>query len=516
MDDWAELGRALDALAASGSAEVREDGEWLPEFAVLHCEVRGQGKTSLVHLWSDGRNLTRRILRIKKQSEQHIILEVQRFGRSKPSRLEFLRTEGTRSSGRIARAEFRVRFRRVLSERFPDAIFECLTISPDLGHSFSGLYVRGRMHEGRSSWAVLAVPPREGAAGIDGMLTFGILWLDWTRSHAERHAVEGLRLFVPEGTSRFLRERVMSLSSAARTEIFEFREQDGRIHKMDTADGNLESLLATRRTSESVLAAARAAAERIPVLASALSTETRIEVRALPGMKEVGFYFRGFEFARWSIERMLFELVDTRQRFTAGTQPALERLLRQLNQHRDELASETNHPLYRAAPERWLETIILKDPTRLDAQLDSQHVYSQVPTVTAGDRGVLDLLGVTRRGRLVVIELKASENIQMPIQAVDYWLRVRRHQREGDFQRCGYFVGREIDPRPPLVWLVAPALQFHSATDRLLKYLSPEIQVTRIGLNENWRRGLRVVYRQQGFPRAEDSLGRKEKGKRTE
>jgi hypothetical protein len=35
---------------------------------------------------------------------------------------------------------------------------------------------------------------------------------------------------------------------------------------------------------------------------------------------------------------------------------------------------------------------------------------------------------------LVVIELKASEDIQMPVPAVDYWLRVRRHLRDGDFQ----------------------------------------------------------------------------------
>ncbi len=109
---------------------------------------------------------------------------------------------------------------------------------------------------------------------------------------------------------------------------------------------------------------------------------------------------------------------------------------------------------------------------------------------------MIDLLGVTRRGRLVVIELKASEDIQLPMQAVDYWLRVRRHQRDGDFERCGYFVGVPLDPRPPLVWLVAPALRFHSATETLLKYLSPEIQVTRIGLNEHWRRGLKVMFRQ--------------------
>jgi hypothetical protein len=167
-----------------------------------------------------------------------------------------------------------------------------------------------------------------------------------------------------------------------------------------------------------------------------------------------------------------------------------------LERHRRSETEETNHPLYRSAPERWLETLILEDSTKLDAQLDPRHLYSQIPALAAGDRGVIDLLGVTLRGRLVVIELKASEDIQLPIQAVDYWLRVRRHQREGNFQRNGYFAGVELDPRPPLVWLVAPGLRFHPSTDTLLKYLAPEIQITRIGLNENWRRGLQIIFRQ--------------------
>jgi hypothetical protein len=75
-------------------------------------------------------------------------------------------------------------------------------------------------------------------------------------------------------------------------------------------------------------------------------------------------------------------------------------------------------------------------------------------------------------------------------------LRVRRHQRDKDFQRFGYFSGVEIDPRSPPVWLVAPAFRFHSAAEILQKYLSPELQITRIGLNENWRRGIKVMLRQ--------------------
>jgi hypothetical protein len=47
-----------------------------------------------------------------------------------------------------------------------------------------------------------------------------------------------------------------------------------------------------------------------------------------------------------------------------------------------------------------------------------------------------------------------------------------------------------------LVYLVAPALRFHPATDGLLSYLAPELEIVRVGLAESWRRGVRVVMRQ--------------------
>jgi len=498
MNDWAELGRALDAMAACGKAEVREDGEWLAELASLHCELHNLDKSPLVHLWSGERNLTRRILRIRERTEGRIVLDVQRFGRAKPGRLEFLRTDSRRSAGRITREQFRARFGRMLAERFPDAVAESLTSAPDLEHSLSGLYVRGRMREGARAWAVLAVSPAENTTAIEGILTFGILWLDWTRDHAERGAIGGLRLFVPEGTSGRLRERATALSSAARTEIYEFREPDGQIEKMDPADaGNLESWLLPRRETESLLRAARDAVARIPWLAPKLTAEAGdVRMAAAPGANEVALSYRGLDFARWSADGIRFGLGESKADLTEANEAALERLIGRLELHRNSLSSETSHSLYRAAPERWMETLVLDDPTKLDAQLDPRHLYSQVPALAAGDRGVLDLLGVTRRGRLVVMELKASEDIQMPMQAVDYWLRVRRHQREGEFERYGYFTGVELDPKPPLIWLVAPALRFHSAMDTLLPYLSSEIQVTRVGLNEKWRRGVKVMFRQ--------------------
>lgn len=498
MDEWAELDRALGAMQASGRAEIHEDGEWLAEFSSLRCEVRRSGKDSLVHLWSGERNLTRRVLRIRERSDDRIVLDVQRFGRPRPGRLEFLRTDSARSAARISREQFRARLHRILAERFPDSEVDSLTSAADLEHSFSGLYVRGRMREGSHAWALLAASRGASAAAIEGMLAFGILWLDWTRAHANRHAVEGLRLFVPAGSSRVLRERVLALSSSAQTEVFEFQEPDWQVQKTDPADsGNLESWLAPHRDCESAMRMAHEAAGRVPVLADESSEAARnTQYRVLPGAREVALCFRGLEFARWSKDGVRFGLGDSRENLTTSREAALERLLQRLDLHRNSHSSELSNALYRLAPERWLESLLIEDPTRLDALLEPRYLYSQVPAMTAGDRGVVDLLAVTRRGRLVVIELKASEDIQLPIQAVDYWLRVRRHQREGDFTRYGYFAGCEIDPAPPLLWLAGPSLRFHSTIGTLLKYLSPEIQVTRIGLNENWRRGIKVVFRQ--------------------
>jgi len=76
MNDWAELGRVLENLTVSGRGEIREDGGWFADLAGLYCELHTQGKNPLVQLWTGERNLTRRILRIREQSENRIVLEV--------------------------------------------------------------------------------------------------------------------------------------------------------------------------------------------------------------------------------------------------------------------------------------------------------------------------------------------------------------------------------------------------------------------------------------------------------
>jgi hypothetical protein len=205
--------------------------------------------------------------------------------------------------------------------------------------------------------------------------------------------------------------------------------------------------------------------------------------------------FRGLAFARWDDGVVHFGVADRREKLSVASRPALERLLYDLETYRNPAASDTRHPLYRAQPEGWLESLVRQGVTRSDAALDSRFVYAQVFANNCGEHGILDVLTVTRAGHLAILELKASEHIHLPLQAADYWLRMRRHLQQGDFPRYGYFTGIELQQTSPLAYLVEPELRFHPSTDVLLRYLCPEMEVVRVGLAESWRRGLRVVHR---------------------
>ncbi len=113
--------------------------------------------------------------------------------------------------------------------------------------------------------------------------------------------------------------------------------------------------------------------------------------------------------------------------------------------------------------------------------------------------------------RLAVVELKADEDIHLPLQGLDYWARVAWHHARGEFQRFGYFSGRELTMERPLLFLVAPALHVHPATDILMHYVTPEIEWTVVGIDERWRDGVKAVFRkrsgQASTPRTEKTGG---------
>jgi hypothetical protein len=120
------------------------------------------------------------------------------------------------------------------------------------------------------------------------------------------------------------------------------------------------------------------------------------------------------------------------------------------------------------------------------------------------------MLTLDRNGRLAVIELKAGEDLHLPLQALDYWIRVRalnsdRQPAAGNeggrplsaFERQGYFAGAEVSTLPPRLLLAAPALRIHPANEPVLRYFSPQVEWELIAVTEHWRRELKVVFRKR-------------------
>jgi hypothetical protein len=137
----------------------------------------------------------------------------------------------------------------------------------------------------------------------------------------------------------------------------------------------------------------------------------------------------------------------------------------------------------------------------VDATLLAEPVYGQVPAFAGGERGVLDLLAADRSGRLTILELKASADLHLPLQALDYWIRVKWHLDREEFSINGYFPGLRLRPEPPRLLLISPSLEFHATTETILSFYAPHIEVERIGLGVEWRRGLQVMFRLAGAER---------------
>ena len=133
-------------------------------------------------------------------------------------------------------------------------------------------------------------------------------------------------------------------------------------------------------------------------------------------------------------------------------------------------AADRQNPLYLRHPEAWLESQVRRGIEQIDANFYPAPVYGQVPQFAGGERGVMDLLAADRDARLAVIEVKAVEDIHLPLQALDYWMRVKWHLDRNEFSGRGYFPAIGAwRRRSPRLMLVAPALDFHPSNEVVLR-----------------------------------------------
>jgi hypothetical protein len=489
-----------DFLSESPNAVVIEDGMVSFDLGTAKYAISSDHGKCLLHLWSEERNAVRRVVEAETKNGT-LKLSVQKFGQARPLKLEICsdRDRRTSTAKKSARAAYQRMLHRVLQRAYPGFTIEKLTSAADLEHSFGPAYTRGLLRKGRSAFAIVGVNAQEVQSSIDAALTVGLLWLDLCRERNDSFVVEGLKLFFPPSTSATVRARIAHLNHhAAKFHLYEVEERDEVVHEFDTTDaGNIATRLV--RCPDDSAARQRFAATITRVTAIVPNAEV-----VVLSSSEVAFRLHGLEFARarnalapgsfQQQQEITFGAGAYETALTADNEEQFAELMRRVLESRRPGGNRYD-ALWRMQPERWLESLIVRDISAFDSRLDPAFVYSQVPAFAASDRAMIDVLTCTRAGRLAVLELKASEDLHLPLQGLDYWSRVNWHHQRGEFQKFGYFSGRELSPEPPLLMLVAPALQVHPATDTLLRFMSTAIDCTLIGVDENWRNGVRVIFR---------------------
>ena len=492
-----------DFLNGARAAVVVEDGAIAFDLASAKYSISGEYSKCLLHLWSNERNVVRRVLDAEVKATT-LRLQVQRMGQTRPTRLDFCRDRDRRSPAarRAARIAYEPRLRRALERNFPEWTVVRLTTSVDLEHSFGPAYLRGWLRQGQRALAIVGANDQETQSTVDGALTCGILWLEACRlAQRERRVVEGLAIIVPKGMVTLTQQRMAHLHpTAAKWSLYEFDQREDALVPADTGDhGNLATRLV--HAVDEALARDRFAESIGRIRGILPQSEVVVLTPAL-----ISFRRHGLEFAQARIahdprnfqsgEEIAFGVGPEERVLEASNETEFADLVRLAAavRHQD---GPKNHALWRMHPERWLESLVFANIAALDGRLRPESIYAQVPAFAAADRAMIDILATTRDARLAVIELKADEDIHLPLQGVDYWSRVAWHQSRGEFAQFGYFPGREISSQKPLLMLVAPALHVHPTTDTILRYLSPEIDWELLGIDERWREEIRVVFRKR-------------------
>lgn len=544
-----QIARTIEEfLTAHERSVVAEEGRVLFDLRSAKYSLTTEHGRCTLQLWDGDRNIVRRVSAATARGTAgaaSLRLTVHRFGQASTASLDILadrdrRTPSTREAVRTRYLKTLERAAMRGTEDWGDWKIDGLRTAMDLEKSFGPAYARGSLVNGQQAWALIGVNREETQTMIDGVLTVGVLWLAHCRENAGgRRLYRGLRIVVPRGMAALTASRLAWMNpDAAQWELWELDERTEELAQRDPADhGNLATRLL--HAPDEAAARERFADASAKVMALVPEKARAIVEHRVRSAAEIGFLLHGLEFARVRIgyagnsfnrhQEITFGAGANETPLTEENADALRGLVARLCERRRAIARAAHDagtsagggahspqskrspsdPLYRMAPERWLESVLRRDVTVIDRHLDAMHVYTQVAAFAATDRGMLDLLSVDRDGRLAVIELKADDDLHLALQGLDYWIRVRWHHMQttdasgspafglGEFQRHGYFPGVRLSPAAPKLYLVAPALRIHPATETVLRYLSPRVEWELVALNERWREEVNVVWRKR-------------------
>jgi hypothetical protein len=359
---------------------------------------------------------------------------------------------------RRRRRAFQSQLEKALMRYFGTRSIQRQSLYTDRTHGIGGAYPRFLI----GSRAVIAVDPDESSATVNAVLRSAVLWSRLVRRR--------IAVVIPQNRAQTLQDRLDVLANVRR--MFDWLQWNGEEVTLLGASG-LQQQTAVHEY----------APPNVATQVAALISSAGFPLHAVPNIssRAVSIRFRGIEVAlvrEGSVEYPLGQPV----------QQVVEDLA-SVRQH------GSSHPLARAHEERWLESNVIGDIGRVLPSIHREHVYPQVPSFVGAERNIIDILTVTQGGRLVVMEIKASPDPDLPFQGLDYWIAVERHRKAGDFQRKGYFGGVTLRNEPALLVLVAPLLAFHKTFDRLVSLFPKEVPLMQLGLNQTWKKEIKILRR---------------------
>jgi hypothetical protein len=387
-------------------------------------------------------------------------LRVSQRTRSMPDELVLYPGEQLPSKAGLRRRRrlFQKQLGASLAEHFKTRARQQQMLYTDRIHGIGGAYPRFRIGD----HAVIAVDPDESQAVVNAVMRAAILWSVLIR--------RPLTVVVPKHRGHTIASRLAVMDRLAR--MFDWLEFDGeRLTPLSEPSG-------AARTEVHEFHCPNVSGEVTRILESApLALNSINDIAG----RRVSIRFRGIEIAGVTEQ--------------GTTYPLGKPLLRVLEELAAVRRPGSTHPLARAHEERWLESNLIGDIGRLLPSIDPAHVYPQVPSFVGEERNIIDLLTITGDGRLVVMEIKAAADPDLPFQALDYWIAVERHRSAGDFQNKGYFRGKRLKDEPALLVLVAPLLAFHRAAAPLMAVFPNRVPLLEIGLNQAWKKEIKILRR---------------------
>jgi hypothetical protein len=379
------------------------------------------------------------------------------------------------------------------------SVVERLSLSRGTKPGQPGRYAHVLLKTRRERIAVTGPVVSGQPATVDAFLSSSLLWFRRTSDRVKPPYVEQLWLVVSPELLKPLLYRIALLRSSLKSIIKLFIVDEDLTLLTEAICPDKEDLWRKKLARFPPVAAATASELSLAIMADAPESIDVVHSRHGETLRFFGLPFArvrsllGHEQVWFGINRAHRRLLDE------STANDWHNLLRDLIEHRSASAVDHRHAFYRAAPEAWLEALLRRDITKLDPGLIIAPLHAQFRTARGAKLGIrpIDLLALRQDGRLVVIELKVSEDREHVIQGADYWRRVEAHRRRGHIARAKLFGTRTIRDEAPLVYLVAPTLRVHPAFQTLAQYISADIEIYRFDINEDWRSGVRVMRRKR-------------------